>query len=488
MKTQKDANPNIALQTIHKNNNQTTISKRSKVMKTLQLFRALLLILVSILFVVNDTYSAGKIVNRGVITNKTTRTISALEFVNHGVGSNPGTINNAGSIYVGATGFDNNLANATVNDSILSSTNGSIIVFGTYVNGAGKTYNPGTIRVTGDITNGAGTFRTYTGTVEYKGTGNVLATVDLGTYGTLKIDTTGNATARTLLADVKVNSVDLRSGTLAATDSSILDLGGFNLTVLGSGITNSGGSRSSLKAWGTGSTVTYDGNLAQAVFPAIYRNLTLSGATGPQTKSSSTNLTVYGNLSNDANTSLSIAGNFSHSGTITGTNTFSNSGTILIAGNFIAADSGYNVGNINFNGTTSGQTVAAVLYNNLTISGTQTVTFPASTQLALNDGSVRIAGSLSKTASQTLAFTSGNILWYSGTAQTILADVGYKSIWLTGAGDKTVSGAVTATYLRNGSTGTNGLDVTSAGTLTVNGTLDNESTSTITNDGVITVN
>ena len=238
----------------------------------------------------------------------------------------------------------------------------------------------------------------------------------------------------------------------------------------------------------TGSTVDFNGSVAQTIPAFNFNNLTISnthganavtlvnggtiGIAGTFTPGTST-FTITGNTVNFNGTGAQTVpvfnfNNLSISGARTVNSvTLVNGGTIGIAGTF-APTATFTSGNyiitnntIDFNGA-GAQTVAAFNYNNLTISGNRAVA------ITLGNGNVGVAGTFNPSVTgNTWTANAANTVVFNGSAlQTIPAFAFFNGLTLSNAAGANLGGNVT---VLNGLTLNAGALGVAANTLTLNG-------------------
>jgi hypothetical protein len=217
----------------------------------------------------------------------------------------------------------------------------------------------------------------------------------------------------------------------------------------------------------TGSTVEYAGN-TQSITAANYYNLKLSGS---GTRSFPSGTVVVAGTFNPGPFTDASAGTISFNGTaqaipvfnynnltLAGTGTTFPAGIVGIGGTFTNGSmTSASQGTISYNGSGT-QSVAAFNYNNLTLVGSGTRSFPTST--------VGIAGAFVPTSFTTA--TQGTIS-YNGTSAQTVAGFNYAALTCNNSAGTSIatSNTVSMTSL-----------TIPAGKLTVNGTLENASTGT----------
>ncbi|RYY40153.1 MAG: hypothetical protein EOO08_07405 [Chitinophagaceae bacterium] len=304
----------------------------------------------------------------------------------------------------------------------------------TIANGAFAT-NRTTIQVSGNWFNN-GTYLPNGGTATFTGSGN--QSISATSFNKIVINKTGGTATLTgnltLNSDLLVQAGTLNlstftanrntiGGTLQVTDGAALVVGG----------SNNFPANYTYYTFGSNSTTTYNGTGTQTVSGISYGNLVLTNG-GSNAKTLAASTSVLGNLSissgatlNGAAHNLSIYGNWSNSGTftpatgavlamgsgktITGNSTFNK---LTVYGSYTVAGS-----DITFNGAltiVSGGTYnagagTAVLYGNLTNSGTLT-----------SSGSTTFAGTQVQTIQliNALVSTSTGIINFEGTFAPVL--------------------------------------------------------------------
>lgn len=502
MKTQQevDASSNKKQNHSQFTNSHTTLSKRSIVMNTKQIFRQGLWTLISLLLVAAIAFGQGVLKNGGTFRNTGTVTYKAVQNYT----TSAGKIKNSGTINVTQTGGTKNFVNqdgAGLNGNVtnyIGGTGGTIVVGNNLDNGAagaifdndttGGTLS--TLKIVGAITS-TGTFDTDSGRVWYNGGAQTVFTT---TYGTLIADQTG---AKTIAATVTVNdSLRIDNSASVAVSTFQLDL---------KGATNIAQNSGALSA--ASGTVRYNGNRAQTLIPAQYNVLNLLGSTAGHVKTSP------GAISFTATTgTLNISTTFDtlevSSGVLDFTNLadarFTNSAGINISSTSAPVlGSITNVGNFDYNGT-AGQTLAAGTYTNLTLRNTGAKAMPAGT-VAVTGNYVIGSGAGART------YTGSTFQFAGTTAQTIsnLAET-FATLQFAGAGTKTIGGtsfgATRLDVLSGSGVVTNNVTTvtlthatlamtiaastefvnSASSTLTLTGDLENNGV--ITNEGTITVN
>lgn len=420
----------------------------------------------------------GKLVNGGTFQNTGTSTFKEVSNYN----TAGGKIYNAGSLTVTTAGggsghlvnTDSSALAGHVENFISGTGNGTISVAGTLFNNfAGATFDNdssngvSTLNLAGAISTGAGTFSTATGgRVVYNGTSaqNILAT----TYGALA---TEGAAVKTLAGAVTVSD----SARIEA--SSTLAVSTSTLTVNApTGVAGGGTLTSEL----TG-TVDYAADANQAVFPATYGNVTLSGSTTDRNKSASGNVTVGGTLTTGTNDSLDVIGGnvlaFSNGSTIDNGGGIKASGNVTFGTGMTITDAGTFV----YYASAGSQDIGAFSYNSLILRNAGDKNFLAATYSVTEDFLLEGSDSTSTT------FASGNVFRYVGTGAQSVAGDDYRTLEFANSGLKTIAAtAVRATAVNVASTVTAGLQINSGASLTVQGG-DLTNDGTIINNGTVTV-
>ena len=382
-----------------------------------------------------------------------------LDFAGSGTKTISGTTNIAGDLTIGG--------------SATATTTGSTIVF----NGTGAqaiapiTYENLTI-------NGSGTKSLATGTTTVNSTLSLSAgTFDVNTQ-TLVLNSSVNQTSGTLTSQ-PTGTVQYTQGsdgqTVIATGSyGNLTFNNFNKVLASSGTIGISGAFTPGTATGhtiTGSTINFNGAGAQTVPAFSYNNLAVSGTRTTSNVTLSGTINIAGDFTNSA--SFTSGGYVTSGSTVnyngTGSQavapinydalTFSSSGTRVLAsgsttgiGSTLTLSGGSvtSTGStVNFNGAS--QSVASLTYNNLTLSGSGTKTFAASTVTINGDFTVSgvtvnpNGGTVTfnnTSGSQAVAATTYNNLVLSGNSTKVLASGSTTFI----GGNFTVSGgAVTTT-------------------------------------------
>ncbi len=288
--------------------------------------------------------------------------------------------------------------------------------------------NSGTLTLGGSADFGS-TVTSIGGTVIYDGTSQ---TVDNITYNNLSL--TGSGTV-TITSGTDVNTA--------------LTVGSSVSALANSGTLTLGGSANFGSVTSIGGTVVYDG-ASQTVDNLTYSTLNLTG--------SGTDVITDGT---DVNTAFTVGGSVS---------ALTNSGTLTLGGsaNFGSVTS---IGGIVVYDGTS-QTVDNITYNNLSLTGSGTVTITdgvdANTSLTLGSGITALDNSGTLTLGGSANFGSvtsiGGTVIYDGTSQTV-NNISYNNLSLTGSGTDVI---------------TSGVDVN--GAFTVGGTV-----SALTNSGTLTL-
>ncbi len=387
---------------------------------------------------INSTVSVKKItVNSSAtltVTTGGTLSISDSLTVNGTIaGSGSGTVVMNGGIKqiisgTGTIGFVNLTISNTINQVVA---NNNINVSGSLTVNSGAVFNPlpavvlnnsgaGTSTITGSgtimVTRTASTadyqsqykFNTNTLsglTTEYAGAG--AQTINLGVnYGNLTISGSGTKTLSAAVSATNVTgNINVTSGTLSNGGFAIVGNAARTFSVsngatfLLAGTTSAYPTVFGTFTFGATSTVEYGGTGAQTIAAANYGNLTSSGS---------------------------------------GTRTMANSGTIGIAGTFTKGANTYTVtgSTIDYNGT-GPQTVLAMTYNNLTISSARI----SSPNITLESGTITVPGTLSVTSTGVGSYiVTGNTVNYSGATQTVDADITYNNLTLSGSGTVTTTG------------------------------------------------
>jgi hypothetical protein len=253
--------------------------------------------------------------------------------------------------------------------------------------GTGSTYTgAGTYVIKGNITNpGVAAATAISGTVTMSST-TALQTIGTATngeidFGTLNINTAFGANSTTAAVTTKV------SANLAIAASSVYSIGANSLTIDALSSIGAGGSL----ATAAGSTVTFDGGVAQTILGGFTYNgaLTLSGA-GAKTMNS-VGLTT-------------VSQAFSHSGA--GALTISSGGlTLTTTGAFATVN--------NNGGTLTGGSGAAAFAGLLTQNGGNLTS--GSGGLDLNLGLTNTSGNITVGAGQTMDVSGGQFAYTAGT-------------------------------------------------------------------------
>ncbi|MES2654387.1 MAG: T9SS type A sorting domain-containing protein [Bacteroidota bacterium] len=300
------------------------------------------------------------------------------------------------------------------------------------------TVSTGTINVAGDITfNGLSNENaiTFLGAATLNVGGNITGT------GTFTVSTAGSTVNYNGTSAQTIKAASYANLTIsgARTTNNVTLSGAINIAGI---FTNAATFTSGVYVI-TGSTINYNGTIAQTVIPFNYNSLTISGAR------TTNNVTI-------ANT-----------GTITIATTFTNSATYT-TGSLITSGT-----TIEYNGTTA-QTIVGITYNNLTISGARTTT----NITLVNGGTITILGTFTSTATFTSGryVATGNTFEYNSSAAQTVAAINYNNLTISGA-----RGANNVTLDNNGTIGiagaftnaasfTSGSLITTGTTINYNGT------------------
>ena len=211
----------------------------------------------------------------------------------------------------------------------------------------------------------------------------------------------------------------------------------------------------------TGSTVSYNGDLAQSVRSGTYDNLTLTNATIARTKTASGAITVNGNLTVDNLNTLAMT-TFLLNGTLTsiaGTGVVSTTNTSLLpipAGkiwtqtvNYAAATSGISDGT--YENLTIGTAGTKTAQGNIVVNTTLNLTGTATTILAMS--TFTLSGGFTPTGIGTISTTSVSANLPTGKiwTQTVsyplagaqdIVDGTYQNLSITGSGTKPAVGNI----------------------------------------------
>lgn len=368
---------------------------------------------------------------------------------------------------------------------------------GTGENSPGKV--PGVGTANGNVT----ILNTHVVTLDMTNATSIASlTIGSGASGTLQFET---ATNRTLT--IAGNTSILAGGTLLAQNAGAQA----GSIIIGGDLSNAGTINLRQNATRYADMTINGTSLSGNGTYTSFRNLTIGGSV---TNSSSSTLNLYGNLTCN-NTFTCSVGMISFVGgvaqSINGTTnpTFynldiRNASTVVTVSGSITSISVSNIVTMNASSTPSlnlgttltsfsvagaftmanaatnldfGTTVAKTVTINGNFTG-QTITMTGAGlahQLKLN-GATNTGVTLTTTA------TSGSIVEYMGTAQTVFGSLNYQNVKLSGSGTKTFSGATTVNSNLN-ITGT-GITVSNANALTVSGDLNNSGSGTTTWGGI----
>ena len=362
---------------------------------------------------INNASGVSSASGTATVNGTLTLTAGALNVGTSTLIINNGTSVVAGSITSGATGTVN-YNQGTTGQNVLAFNYGNL----TFSNQNKILASSGTIGIAGVFTPGSASGHTITGsTINFNGAG--AQTIPAFNYNNL---TSSGAGTRTLAS----------TGTVGVAGA--FTPGGNTYTI-------------------TGSTIDYNGSGAQTISAFNYENLTSSN-TGARTLANSGTIgvanvftpgsNVYTITGSTINFNGSVAqtipafnyNNLTSSGS--GTRTLANTGTIGVAGSFTPGGNTYTItgSTIDFNGT-GAQTIAAFNYNNLTISqarGANNITL-------VNGGTIGIAAVFNPTATFTGGnyINTGNTINFNGSVAQTIPAFNYNNLTSSSTGARTLA-------------------------------------------------
>lgn len=486
-----------------------TLLKRSNTMKQLTVLLLTLVMSISLTFGQNIKLkgSGGTIAGIVNVKGNIDNTGSSGTYAFSGTVTLNGI---TGTQDIGGSGVLNPLTFTTLTaaGSVAKNQNVRVTVSGVLTNSSGTTYTLGGHSLSlGDspiFSSGSLVATNAVDTVYYTRIGSgqtILAT----TYrGVLALSGSG---AKSLAAATTAGQINHTASSGALTVGFPLTIDSVNNSSLDGVVVSS-----TLSHTGTGTlTIANVTDLTSGTITNLFTGTTAFTQANFSTSTGTVNA-INGALTFAGNVAVSASGNLSlsNASTATFTNNLTNAGTVSFGGTSTVT--------YNNNTASNNQSVLGTSYVNLTITGASDSVF-ANSGHKLVSANLAVSGALTiaannvldmGSASNTLSVgpgtnNSGRISWaggntfvtgtgvtefYSGTAATIAANVGYGTIWLTGSGAKTISGTVISgpgSGLGIGVLVNNNLTVDGTGLLTVNGDLEVSSTGSIANTGSITV-